>query len=797
MSMLDSAGYRSSSERSANRSIPIILGQAWHLIVWVTVFATPAMAQPNGPVSKPDSGSPVLVDPEKATTTVTRESVEAAIKRTQDTSSLSDEEKSEIVAIYKQALAQLQKNEESLRRIQAGKSRVEEAKARLESLNGETASEKPEFSKRGLSELTAAETAAQASLLEAKDLAYRLKDEPTRLKTRLGEIPDELTTRRTRLKQLRQQLDSQASDNSDSPRAQAQRALLDAKTSGAALIVEELEQEIATAKALATLLPAEQEAVGRNVERYQDLLERLRSEIEKRQERESSEGLEKARQLEASVARDYPSLRGLAASIVRHAELLADPDGYGRGVTKTEQRTSSAAALSTELADRLQELKDRINRVGLTPATGIYLREEQLNLPNNRFYLDRLRARQERLGEAEVELIRLQSTRTEVARMLKGDFDLRSALPPAQGNKSEDERESELRRLLGIEQDYLNRAISQVSGYLTATMKFDEKERGLIQASQQLGNYIDANILWYASAPALSLTDFGSSVDAIVWLVHVNEWWLLVVLLRDDVSSQPIVYTLLLFPILVLLVQRRRLDPLLERLARRAHRRTCVRMLPTMEALSLLLLRALCWPLIIWFIAWRLRAAPSPPIEAVAVSQALAHCGVVLFLVSALSQFLRPEGLVIAHFDWKRPTASRCRFTLILAGLIGIPLIFLVDLMEHVHHVEYRATLGRLVFMLLMGLFAWAGLAALLAETRFPATAADNFALGQAALCDCHCRPGGTAAGNRFPIGDGLCLHRAAHRRSMWLDDRHGSCRDAPLSPRVAVALAGSKTTCD
>ncbi|WP_419193256.1 mechanosensitive ion channel domain-containing protein [Kolteria novifilia] len=640
---------------------------------------------------------------------MTHDSIEAAIKEVESSSDLADEEKKQIVGLYKEALAQLEKNDEIRRQIESGRTGVRELPVKLESLR-RLSRQDVDVTTPTLSELSANETATQAELLQAQESVDRLAGEPGRLKDRLANIPNELSIARARKKELERQLEvGKGTGKSDStPRGAAQRALTRARIDGAGLAIAQLQQEIATTKALSTSLPAEQAAARKDVDHLNEQLARIQAEIDKRKLANAQEDLRKAKELEENVKREFPSLLSIPESIVRYAEMLTPPKDYSARVADAGLEASQAAALAVRANDRLAEMKERINQVGLTPAMGIYLREAQLDLPNLRTYHDRIRARQINMQKAEVELIRLQSTRGEVVRMRKGDDNLNSMLPPPQGNKDHDERLAEFRRLLGIQQEYLNRAIEQVSQYLTAMMNLDESERRLIAANQKLANYIDANILWYASAPVISTEDFRASLDALAWIVDAEEWRMRGDELRHDATDHLLLCLIVGSVVVALLILNRwHCESYLALLAERASQYRCVRFLPTAQALGLSMLIALPWPLLLWFVGWRLRAPTDVPMEAVAVAIATSHCALVLFVVLLLNAFLRPHGLVIAHFDWDASVIRRCRYRLLIAAAVGLPLIFLVDLMENVHQVMYRATLGRLAFIGLMGVFAW------------------------------------------------------------------------------------------
>ena len=112
------------------------------------------------------------------------------------------------------------------------------------------------------------------------------------------------------------------------------------------------------------------------------------------------------------------------------------------------------------------------------------------------------------------------------------------------------------------------------------------------------------------------------------------------------------------------------------------------------------MLLALLWPGVLWFVAWRLGSAWDRPEFAKEVGYAL-HMTALVYLTSELfRQFWRRDGWPKPHFGWPVAGVAMLRQNLRWLLVAGLPLTFLVALLQHHYGSPHDSSLGRLAFIL-------------------------------------------------------------------------------------------------
>jgi potassium efflux system protein len=129
-------------------------------------------------------------------------------------------------------------------------------------------------------------------------------------------------------------------------------------------------------------------------------------------------------------------------------------------------------------------------------------------------------------------------------------------------------------------------------------------------------------------------------------------------------------------------------------------------MRPTWAALALTVTLSL--PLVVLFAVpgWRISGAPGATVYVVSIGYALMEAAAFAFPLELLRQTCRPGGLAQSHFGWSETSTRSLRTNIRFLLDFGFALVLVWATTENIGHVRMQSSLGRLMFALLMLVFA-------------------------------------------------------------------------------------------
>ena len=114
------------------------------------------------------------------------------------------------------------------------------------------------------------------------------------------------------------------------------------------------------------------------------------------------------------------------------------------------------------------------------------------------------------------------------------------------------------------------------------------------------------------------------------------------------------------------------------------------------------MLIAAVWPALLWYLAWRILSPSESSDFARAVALGLTHVAEWWLPLELLRQLCRPKGVAEAHFEWPLGSLRVLRRHLRWFVPAGLPLVFIVALMESQGIERWQHSLGRLSFIAVM-----------------------------------------------------------------------------------------------
>ena len=141
-----------------------------------------------------------------------------------------------------------------------------------------------------------------------------------------------------------------------------------------------------------------------------------------------------------------------------------------------------------------------------------------------------------------------------------------------------------------------------------------------------------------------------------------------------------------------------------------ASHRECRNLTPTLQTLALTLIIASGWPLLLWFVGWRIDHSASTITFVHAVAAGMLRAALFAFPLEVLRIACLSGGLAEHHFNWPKSTINRWRRNLgwyIPVGLILVGLIALTEGVADEHRLDSIGRLTFLVFAAMTALFCY------------------------------------------------------------------------------------------
>jgi potassium efflux system protein len=619
--------------------------------------------------SAPANGTPATATP--SPTDVLRQQVDALQQQFDATSDLADDAKSSIEKLLGQARADLKAAQESDARADQLAQQIRQVAADAKRLETELTNEQEVPDLRPASDKPLEAQLAQAS----QDL--------TALAAQKSELLDP-QARTARRKTLREQLLALPQQI-----AEAAAKLQSPPPSGELPLLSQAVQAQLQARKLA--LERSQAAIQREIDLYdaEDPLDlpRLRRELldfrTNRQKRfvaaleeqfaSQRRALAEDRIHQAQTALDElaPEVRPVLGPVVEKSL------EYAREVIRIRQERQRFQAqlddVTLQLSDVQKQFEQAANReqkVGLTPALGLRLRQQRQDLEDVRSIRRRMDSRLETLETAQLRFL----DHTDQLDLLS---DIETQVQTVLEQIPEEDRsahEGQVRRELDRQRANLTELVEADTEYTLVLDSLDLAEQQLIQETSRFTNFIDEHILWIRSDRPLDGASVTGDRQPIAWLLSGRFPRELGLTLWQDMRRHFLWWTAVFLLWLALMLRRTRLRQHLRELARVAENRVQTDLRPTLHAWWLTALVTVTWPGLMLFVAWRLVSAESASTEIATFGRHLATLGVGYLFLEFFRQVCRHGGLAEAHFGWPERNLKLLRRSMQRLILFGLPL---------------------------------------------------------------------------------------------------------------------------
>lgn len=664
----------------------------WIVLILLLII-TPAAAGQGRPLTPPASAQPELSSSE----------IQSKIDALDAAPDLDESARSEIRQTLTKALDQAKRAESLSQEVENFREAAAAATAQLTAIRNEiaTQTEKPRFeipADTSLQQVEQSLTQATSDLATARQSMAELQTEEDRRLERRAAIPELLSALRKRLTDLQANPAVQARDDESLALLEARRQLRRATEMALQREIDSLEAELTSYDARRDLLPARRDQAKRRVSQIETRVESLQNAAKERRDAEAQRAAQDARQQSIEATRQHPVLQAYAQETAERATQRVSEQGEATQIDKATSEVSEVNAEISEWRSRFASLQRRLDAAGLNRATGLQLRKQYDDLPEESELRRRVRRSQEDLENTEFKLIELQEERAstgEVDEIVEG---LLAQIPPAEMPEEAAQIEAVARELVIARRDLLDSLVADTSSHFDAMIELGGALQEKLTLTEQYRSFIEERIFWVRSIAGDRLLRADDVRGATAWLLSPSAWLDSLENVgtharRSWVSLSGVALLIALVWLPQMRVRRR-----IRLLGEKVSRYNTDAYTHTLEAFFWTFIRALPLPATLWAIGWVLGRPIDQTRVAQAIGAGLRDGAYLLYPLMFLRQTLRSRGLAEAHFRWPALAISTLRFHLHWLMPVMTTAQVLVIAIEFENQDAYNASFGRLAF---------------------------------------------------------------------------------------------------
>lgn len=554
-----------------------------------------------------------------------------------------------------------------------------------------------------LEDLTRQLDGAHAELDTARNARAELVAQSERDTERRAGIPGEASNIGARLEQVKATLADTATANAKDPKLRAERWRAQAEKQFLEQQFTALQLDSQYFDASRELVRLRKQQAERTVLKAERKVAALEEAVNNRNAQLADEAKKLADQQRVDAVHAHPAVRAIVESNQDLAGSLSYVSERSRYYADEKKRIEDRL---TAVRKSFEGARAKVTQVGLTDAVGLQLRNQRLQLLDVSEIKHRLREHRKEMNRAQLHRLELED---ELSSAVDLDMVLRQRLQ-AYRFKSIEERNSVAAALKDALTEHINSfVIPLVKAYDVffddILVPLHESEQQMLDLTTQFREFIDERILWVQSTHRLSLSDLSNVWEALFWLINPEAWGRVFSVLVDDLGNHPFVYVLMITFGFVL-IRPRKLKSVLTELGIQAENKSHARFGHTIVALGVTALLAMMWTAPLFFLAWRLAESGDDSFLR-AVAAALYRVGVLASAALFMVYLVRGKGVAESHLCWSATIITRYRRDLRWFLTMVVPFVFIVAAMEAQPLVAYRESLGRIAFVIAMGLSVW------------------------------------------------------------------------------------------
>ncbi|MEK7483427.1 MAG: mechanosensitive ion channel domain-containing protein, partial [Planctomycetota bacterium] len=633
------------------------------------------------------------------------ETIEALSKQIEAKKEIDDKIKGEILEIYRKTLTSIKEIEiKTAEIVTLDQDRLEAPKL-LEQIR----SEKPQtFTKLelpaeiSLQQLEQALTLAKNELSEAKLRLTNLEDEVKRRAEQRVKIPKDILEAKQKLETIQKQIQQSSDTSKGQDYYVAQKTYWSTQKKLSETQILASEKEILNYDARIELMPARREQAARNISYLEKQAKAYEEAVNDKRKIETERAIQEAKEALKKTANTHP----VAQNLAKENELFAKKRA-NLNLKRISDEIAKTQKTLHDFTNNAKWVREKIKVAGLSESLGLVLRTEKEKFLDLNSHRKKNLVRETEITAIRIDLLEIQKKRDDLFPDIDAQKDhlltQLEQLEPLINKEAKDAIATALDNLLKTQTENLDSLLKDYTNYYTSLIDLDTREKELIQQAENYAAFIDENILWVRSSSPFEVKDFSYSFFAIHWLLQEEAWSQTFSLLGAEIRSSFFLYGFFLLSTLFLLTLRSRLLQKLEQIGNEVGslKENAIDSLNlTFKAFFLTALIAFVFPAILMFMAWRLKSLPQESGFGKALGAGLLTCAFYYWGLQTIQLFCLPKGLGISHFRWNAKRLKFIQREITWFTFLGLPLFFIVSIMEWQTNDDYRQSLGRSSFIL-------------------------------------------------------------------------------------------------
>lgn len=442
-------------------------------------------------------------------------------------------------------------------------------------------------------------------------------------------------------------------------------------------------------EAQAELYPLERDQLTRSLNQAQKRLQQ--SEVRLADAKREA-NLRQAEEARKKLQQDNDTLRDLAAGnaaiIARNTEIQAEINRQTPALIKVSEQLK-------QLEEEFSRLQEKEQRTGLTSTFAQQLRHQRESLGNSAAYT-RLRKK----IEEQFMLVQEEELNYQVSRGKLADLETEvETFMRSMGAYTSDAEEVEATtlELLTDRREYLTTVLADYDKYLQLLAELDVQYRRMEVLTDEVDNWTSERILWVRSTDLFSPSTARNAVGSLWTLLSSQDWRALAGFLAADVQDEFGWWLLCGVLILLLFSQQGRAQKWITEFGAVNARRLDAGIPLTLASTGITIIRSATWPILIFFIAWRLNYLELQ--LATALHKALQITALTLWIVETSRVLCRQSGVAVLFIGWKAEVARCLQKNLALYISVALPVLSLLILTSHLGD-SLHESVGRIVLVI-------------------------------------------------------------------------------------------------
>ena len=540
-------------------------------------------------------------------------------------------------------------------------------------------------------------TAIESQFAELKEKVEAELVRPAAARGRINEL-------RQRREELTTIVNQQAGPNEQQILTNARKLSAQLSRAAQGAEISKLERELLTHSVRINLLQTQRDVAARRLLELNERATVLRLAVDEKLQATAVQAREAAAATEEALADKHPVLRDLAEF---NAELTQELPQRAVAIQKLGSELEQTKTAVLDIEQRLARSEQRLEIAGLSRVLGSLLVAERRSLPQLSHYRADIRARNREAGTLGLERIRVQEQRRDLASLDPIVQELMADIADDVLDEQElAANENEIRVLLRTRRDLLVQAENSYGSYLQVLGNLDIEQRRLLNATDQYRQFLAENLLWIPSAPIIGMSLLEDGIPTTPPALSLDAWLGVAAQLVESVGQHIGTSVFCLTLLILWLLMRKPLARQLTSMSEKVGRLSTDSIVLTIGSLIIVAIRALPIPFLLVSIAWFLQNAYEPSEFMEAVGRSLDVTARFMYYVLFFRILSGPGGMLGLHFGWQQKNIAIIRRQLHRMAIIGAPILFATALLFVSETQSDRATVGRVVFILLMVFFA-------------------------------------------------------------------------------------------